>query len=335
MMAGTVACAALAAGCTRPPVPTTASGVPLAAGRLIPARTTMVTAWDMPRNPLTDKTLDDSRLSKDIRWGFTLFTNTPGEAKAFAPGRMSCTNCHLNAGQRERSLPLVGVAGMFPEYNRRAGRLYSLNDRIVDCFLRSENGTGALQHADTAASTELPSPTSKEVLAIAAYLTWLARGSEVGKNPPWRGQNTIPEGALIPVDKLDRVKGEAVFRERCVSCHGVDGQGVAVGDKKPGPLWGEGSWNDGAGAARVYTLAGIIRYSMPYLDPGSLTDEDALNIAAFVNGQARPSYPFKTQDYLSDPLPSDSVYYPRRQPAAASIPSRPSVLLPSTSSSAR
>ena len=31
---------------------------------------------------------------------------------------------------------------------------------------------------------------------------------------------------------------QAIFTERCTSCHGVDGQGVAVGDKKPGPLWG-------------------------------------------------------------------------------------------------
>ena len=57
------------------------------------------------------------------------------------------------------------------------------------------------------------------------------------------------------------------------------------------------------GAARVYTLAGIIRYAMPYLDPGSLTDEEALDVAAFVNGKPRPSYPFKTQDYLTEKLP--------------------------------
>ncbi len=48
----------------------------------------------------------------------------------------------------------------------------------------------------------------------------------------------------------------AIFNERCTSCHGADGQGVQVGDKKAGPLWGPDSWNDGAGAARIYTLAG-------------------------------------------------------------------------------
>jgi thiosulfate dehydrogenase len=287
-------------------------------GPLVPARLTMVTAWDFPKNPLTDSSLDDSRLSKEIRWGYQIFTNTPEEAGQFAPGRGSCNNCHLNGGQREKALPLVGVAGMFPEYNRRAGRLISLADRVVDCFLRSQNATGRIasesegQVAADAAS-QLPTPTSKEVLAVSAYITWLSNGSQVGKNPAWRGQNAIQTSALVPIDKLDRGRGESLYVERCSSCHGVDGQGVQIGTKKAGPLWGPDSWNDGAGAARVYTLAGIIRYSMPYLDPGSLSDDDAQHVAAFIDSKPRPAYPFKNQDYLVEKLPSDSVYYPPRR----------------------
>ena len=285
-------------------------------GPLIASHTTMVTAWDFPRNPLTDSTLDESKLSNEIRWGFRSFTNTPGEAERFTPSKISCHNCHPNGGQRERSLPLVGVAGMFPEYNRRSGRLYTLGDRIVDCFLRSENATGMIeadggQRADDE-HADVPSPASREVLAVSAYLTWLARGYEVGKNPPWRGQNVIAASKVIPIEQLDTNRGEALFVERCTSCHGADGQGVAVGDKKPGPLWGPDSWNDGAGAARVYTLAGIIRYSMPYLDPGALTDEEAQQVAMFINAKPRPAYPFKSQDYRTEKLPVDSVYYTRR-----------------------
>jgi len=278
----------------------------LLAGPLVSSRTTMVTAWEFPKNPLTDPSLDDSLLSKEIRLGFRIFTNTGVEAARFTPSRMTCNNCHLNGGQREKSLPLVGITGMFPEYNRRSGRLFSLGDRIVDCFLRSQNATGSPHAGD-----ELPSLTAKEVLAVSAYLTWLSRGFEVGKNPPWRGQNTIPSSKLIPVAELEPAKGAAIFKERCTTCHGLDGQGVAVGDKKPGPLWGPDSWNDGAGAARVYTLAGIIRYSMPYLDPGSVTDEEAQYLAAFINSQPRPAFPFKDRDYRTEKLPVDSVYYTR------------------------
>jgi thiosulfate dehydrogenase len=267
----------------------------------------MVAAWEFPETPLVDASLDTLPLSEEIRRGFRIFTNTPREAPRLAPGGMSCSNCHMNGGQREKSLPLVGVAGMFPEYNRRSGRLFSLGDRITDCFLRSENATGR-----TLSLEELPTPTSSEVLAVSAYLTWLSRGSEIGKSPWWRGQNTIAAGALIPVGKLDPRRGEAIYGDRCATCHGPDGQGVEIGDKKAGPLWGPGSWNDGAGAARVYTLAGIVRYSMPYLDPGNMTDEDAQHLAAFIDSKPRPVFPFKDRDYRAGKLPPDAVYYERQ-----------------------
>jgi len=79
--------------------------------------------------------------------------------------------------------------------------------------------------------------------------------------------------------------------------------------KHPGPLWGPNSWNDGAGAARTYTLAGMIRNWMPYLNPGFLTDEQALQIAAYITSQSRPSFPYKDQDYLKNRIPVDAVYY--------------------------
>jgi len=267
----------------------------------------MVAAWTFPKNPLTDTALDSSRLSEEIKRGFRLFTDTPAEAPRLAPGGMSCTNCHMNAGQRERSMPLVAVPGMFPEYNRRSGRLFSLGDRITDCFLRSENATGSDLTAE-----ELPTPTSPEVLAISAYLTWLSQGSAMGKQPAWRGQNTIAAAQLLPMEKLDVGKGEAIYADRCATCHGDDGQGVQIGDKTAGPLWGPRSWNDGAGAARVYTLAGMIRYSMPYLDPGNISDEDAQHVAAFINSKPRPEFPWKDRDYRVEKLPPDAVYYGRR-----------------------
>jgi thiosulfate dehydrogenase len=289
-----LAAAALSAACARP------AGKP--ANPLVPATTTMVTAWQVPLDPTKDPALTDPKIADPIKWGYKIFVDTPHEATRFTGGSVACINCHLNAGQRERALPLVGVAGMFPEYNNRAARLITLADRVVDCFLRSENATG--RSAET-----LPTPTDKEVLAVSAYLTWLARGQTVGVNPAWRGKNAIPADRLVPVDKLDRRAGEALYTDRCASCHGADGQGVQIGDKKAGPLWGPRSWNDGAGAARVYTLAGIIRYSMPYLNPGSLTDEEAQQIAAYITSQPRPVYPFKSRDYAGSKVPPDAVYY--------------------------
>ena len=163
------------------------------------------------------------------------------------------------------------------------------------------------------------------MLAVAAYVTWLSRGYAVGANPSWRNKNAIPAAQLIPIDKLDVGKGEAIYTERCTSCHGVDGQGVQIGDKKAGPLWGPESWNDGAGAGRVYTLAGMIRYSMPYLDPGSLSGKTA---ADSQNSKPRPKYPYKERDYVGSKVPVDAVYYRAAEPIghqSSAIPRQPPV----------
>lgn len=278
------------------------------AGPLIPAHTTIVTAWDIPRNPLTDSSLDGSLRGDQIRRGFRLFMETPSQAARFVRNGLTCNNCHLNAGQRDLAMPLVGVAAMFPEYNKRAGITFTLEDRIVGCFLRSENASASPWTGEEPG----PSPESEEVQAIAAYLEWLSEGYLHSDDLPWRKRNNIEEPNLLPLDKLDPLLGEKLFKEHCVNCHGDDGQGVQIGDKKAGPLWGPASWNDGAGASRIYTLAGIIRYMMPYLEPGKLTDEEAQHISAFINSKPRPEFPHKDQDYLSEPIPVDAVYYKQR-----------------------
>ena len=283
-------------------------------GVLVPATSTMVSAWTFPRNPLQDSTLDSSSQSELVREGFKLFVATPTEAPKFTGNRMSCGNCHLNAGQRERGLPLVGAASVFPEYNKRSGRSVTLEERIIGCFMRSENATGVAHPGVNARKdSSLPHPESREVVALAAYISWLSRDFPHGSPLPWRGQNEIAPEHRIPVSRLDRRRGEALYTKNCTQCHGNDGQGVPIGDKKAGPLWGPKSWNDGAGAARVYTLAGIIRFAMPYLNPGSLTDEEAQQIAAFITSKPRPVYPYKNQDYLTTPLPEDAVYYKERR----------------------
>ena len=184
------------------------------AGPLVPGHTTMVTAWDIPRNPLTDVTLSDSENAEQIRRGFRLFTATPIETPRLTPSGMTCGNCHLNAGQRELALPLVGAAGMFPEYNRRAGRMFTLEDRIVGCFMRSENSVGA---TNVDGKVVAPAPDFEEVEALAAYITWLSSDYPVGQNPPWRKRNRIVTDALVSIDQLDPEQGESLFTEHCVN----------------------------------------------------------------------------------------------------------------------
>jgi thiosulfate dehydrogenase len=271
----------------------------------------METAWDLPKNPLLDSLPSDKELAARIIRGYKIFTNTRREAPGYTRNSLSCNNCHLNAGQREKAMPLVGVAGVFPEYSKRAGRLLTLEDRIVGCFLRSENGSGSEIKPGREREESIVPVSAPEVLALASYISWLSDGYKPGSELSWRGQNMIPAGKQIPTGKLNPARGKTLFRAKCVSCHGEDGQGVEIGDKKAGPLWGRESWNDGAGAARIYTLAGMILYMMPYLDAGSLTAEEAQQISAYINSKPRPVFPYKAHDYSTSNIPPDAVYYTR------------------------
>ena len=95
----------------------------------------------------------------------------------------------------------------------------------------------------------------------------------------------------------DPVAGKQVYASTCVACHSENGQGVRRG--KPGdangyqfpPLWGPDSYNTGAGMARVTLAAGFIKGNMPsgitHVN-AILTDEQAFDVAAYVNSQPRP-----------------------------------------------
>lgn len=264
--------------------------------RLIPATATLNDVNRVVRDPERGGLPADSMVAARVVQGYRIFRQTGRYAAAYAGNGMTCGNCHLNAGQRDRGMPVVGVAAVFPEYRPRSGRLISLEDRIRDCFERSMHGTA-------------PPYDSPEMLSVAAYIAWLSEGQPVGKSPEWRGRNVIAKTAQVPVAQLDTAAGHALYNRVCVGCHAANGQGVEIGGAKPGPLWGPRSWNDGAGMARIYTAAGFIRYAMPLTAPGSLTDREAQEVAAYIDSQPRPAFPRKAEDYPGVKIPSDAVYY--------------------------
>jgi thiosulfate dehydrogenase len=149
--------------------------------------------------------------------------------------------------------------------------------RVNDCFERSLNGKAL----DTA---------QKEMQAIKAYIDWLGNGVKKGEKPKGSGIYELPFLARA----ADPEKGRAVYRQHCQSCHQENGGGVLHADgtafQYP-PLWGNQSYNDGAGLYRLSRFAGYVKYNMPqgvtHENP-ILTDEEAWDVAAFVNSQSRP-----------------------------------------------
>jgi thiosulfate dehydrogenase len=248
----------------------------------------------------------DEAEAERVRLGARIFGETKRNAGAYVGSDISCRNCHLEGGQKEGALPLLGAEAMYPSFQKRSNRMMTIEERIQGCFERSENGTAP--------------PAGSDVLAaLVAYMRWLAADEPRGVEAPWRARNRLDESRRVPIAELRVDEGERLYLARCAACHGLDGRGLvtdAGGQDAPVPpaLWGPRSFNDGAGVARVYTLAGFIRWAMPLGAGGTVSDVDAQNIAAYIDSKERPSFPRKLDDYPDAGPPVDAVYYVNRYP---------------------
>jgi thiosulfate dehydrogenase len=199
--------------------------------------------------------------------------------------RLACVSCHASDGTVKNAMPLVGVYARFPQYRSRSGRVDLLEDRINDCFERSMNGR-ALDRA------------SRDMRDMVAYMAFLSRGVPAGARVD--GEGTPP----LQLIAGNRERGASLFASVCSSCHGADGQGTSAAP----PVWGAQSYNIGAGMARVGRAASFIRAAMPKNNPGSLTVQQAFDVAVYINSQPRPDFARKALDWPRGDAPPDVAY---------------------------
>ena len=203
--------------------------------------------------------------------GANILTDTKKFAGAYVGNDMKCANCHFNGGLsqggKNGGLSLVGSAAMYPQYRDRQKWAVDMTLRINDCFQRSENGK------------PLPEG-SKEMIGVQAYLQWISKGIPVYADVPW-----VKLPAVKSDHKADKAAGQQVFASKCAACHGQDGLGTAAAPA----LWGDKSYNDGAGMAKPATLAGFALLNMPRGNP-DLTPEQALDVGEYVDTQPRPKF---------------------------------------------
>lgn len=191
---------------------------------------------------------------------------------------MNCQNCHLNAGTQPWGNNYFAVQSTYPKFRARSGTLENQIKRVNDCFQRSLNGKAL-------------DSTGREMHAILAYIKWL--GNDVAKDKIPRGSGIFKLKGMKRA--CDPAKGLEVYVAKCQSCHQADGGGLLASNGKSytfPPLWGKNSYNHGAGLFRISNFAGYVKYNMPqgttYEKP-VLTDEEAWDVAAYVNSMPRPS----------------------------------------------
>jgi thiosulfate dehydrogenase len=270
-------------------------------------------AWKAP----TEADIPNDSMGASIRRGLYLLRHTPDSLPRYATSGLTCTSCHQLDGTKLTSGPLTGSHARFPKYMSRTGAVITLADRINYCFTRSLAGN------------VLPVD-SREMTDLLAYIAFISRDVPVGV------QLAGADGLVPMPERLDgdAARGERLFTEKtCVACHGADGNGVGP---LP-PLWGPRAYSIGASMSRIERAASFIYHNMPQTAPGSLTPQEAFDLAAYINSQPRPDSPAKDLDWPMGGNPSDVPYdlrsghrayrppplLPRRTPDRAVVPVPP------------
>lgn len=222
---------------------------------------------------------------------------------------MDCASCHLDTGTRPGTLSLLQATDRYPRFSGRDGGDRDLRDRINGCMTRSMNGRELFRD-------------SIEMRSIEMYVNNLnAQYSVMGES---RRQAHEPPAFVEPNRVADVEAGRLVYEARCQTCHGDNGEGLlATSEKREGylfpPLWGSDSFNNGAGMTRLLTAARFIKARMP-LGQEDLNDDEAYDVAAFVNSHERPQrnnlevdYPDLTRKPVDSPYPPYADEFPIEQ----------------------
>lgn len=253
------------------------------------------------RTPRYAAMLQAANADQVIR-GMRLMTETKALLPDHVGNEMNCSSCHLNGGTVAGGSPFVGISAFFPWDNPRAGKTIDLRDRINGCFRRSMNGKPVPRN-------------SPDMDAMVAYTDWMKGDYKRGDKVPGRGigRNTIDEN-IVP----DPENGRKVYEADCAVCHGADGQGYRLADGSYAfpPLWGGGSFNIGAGMARVYTAAAFVKHNMvmghgrkfPLAQGASRSDQEIVDVAHYFAYMPRPDFPDKIHDWPNGKKPKDARY---------------------------
>jgi thiosulfate dehydrogenase len=231
-----------------------------------------------------DSAIPHDSLGASMRRGLALLAHTGDSLPGYVGANLRCLSCHLDGGRR----PLFSLVGSFVRYPRfveRSGAVATIEDRINFCFTRSLAGRA------------LP-PGSREMHDMASYFAFLS--SNVPPGAHVRGEGT----PYIATLASDSARGSTLYGAQCARCHASDGAGTVVAPA----VWGSRSFTIAAGMAREQRLASFIRRAMPFDRPGTLSDQNAYDLAAFVMSHPRPDLPAKSRDWPTGGAPPDVPY---------------------------
>ena len=264
-----------AAPLVQAPVPPTTAAVSAGASAPSASSNAKLETVSTAFKPPAESTMPDGDYGKVIRLGEQVFMETGQYASRYVGNNLSCANCHLDAGRKADSAPLWASFIHYPAFRSKTGQVDTLASRIQGCFQYSMNG-------------KAPPADDPIITALQTYAFCLAKGAPVGTPVPGSGYPKLKK----PAQPADYARGEKVYAQNCALCHGSDGLGQRAGDQQVfPPLWGPKSFNWGAGMHQLANAAGFIQANMPLGKGGTLSEQEAWDVAVFMNSHERPQDP--------------------------------------------
>ena len=225
--------------------------------------------------PPGDEEIPENDFGKMVRLGASIFTDTQKNAPEFVGNSLQCANCHIDRGRLANSAPLWAAYVAYPAYRDKNGHVNTFQERLQGCFRYSMNG-------------KAPPNGDRVLVALESYAFFLAKGAPTGQSLPGRGYPKLKKPA-----NTDYNRGEKLYAQKCALCHGDKGQGQASADGTTvfPPLWGPRSFNWGAGMSSISNAAGFIKANMPLSQGNTLSDQEAWDVATYIDSQERPQDP--------------------------------------------
>ena len=231
----------------------------------------------------------------------------------YATTTTACSSCHFTGGHVPFGTPMYQSPAKYAPmpYFRPLNYNRDLEDSIIDCFRNCMNTDQTLTKND---------PVMRDMVA---YIEWLADGvtDPNMQGPGWVNLPGIRLPSVAP-DVADMFAnsevGETLYEEECASCHNEDGPGRGEyrrGENRPRvpALWGPDGYTRGAAFYNSQNLAGYVKQHMPLGDPLTLSAQDALDIAAYINDQPRPD---GMADEMFCHIETDGIPASLRKPAS-------------------
>lgn len=253
--------------------------------------------------------LPEGNTGREILYGRELLVNTSyyfgkkGIIKPLLSSAVQCQSCHLDAGTRMYGNHLLLSYKKFPSYFPRTGQKITLEERIHLCIKDHYRGF----------NSSLP---ENEMRAIKNYLRWISKSKFEHIE---EAQSSFMKFAF-PGRKASRDRGKKVYAQHCLRCHGSNGAGEMTKDNimylYP-PLWADKGYSLNSPFLQNYRLAQFIRATMPFgarPDNPILSEEEALDVAVFINNRPRWGEPSKKAFPKTEEKPFDFPFEPYPDP---------------------